>query len=76
MAANSYALPIMQALQFLSRTCSVFREDDSQFAPTPGQFTVAQHIAHVAQTIDWFMTGGFRDEGFDLDFATHQTQVR
>ena len=76
MAANSYAAPIMQALQFLSRTCSVFREDDSQYAPTPGQFTVAQHIAHVAQTIDWFMAGGFRDEGFDLDFAAHQIQVR
>ena len=76
MAANSYALPIMQALQFLSRTCSVFREDDSQFAPTPGQFTVAQHIAHVAQTIDWFMVGAFRPEGFDLDFAAHQQGVR
>lgn len=76
MAANSYALPIMQALEFLSRTCSVFSEDDSAYAPTPGQFTTAQHVAHVAQTIDWFMEGGFRDEGFDLDFASHQTVVR
>ena len=55
MMANSYALPVKQALQFLSRTCSVFREEDSEYAPTPGQFTVAQHVAHVAQTIDWFM---------------------
>jgi uncharacterized damage-inducible protein DinB len=76
MAANSYALPIKQALQFLSRTCSVFREEDSEFAPTPGQFSVAQHVAHVAQTIDWFMEGGFRAAGFDLDFAAHQTEVR
>ncbi|MDX2474321.1 MAG: DinB family protein [Candidatus Krumholzibacteria bacterium] len=76
MATNSYALPIMQALQYLSRTCSVFREDDSQYAPTPAQFTVAQHVAHVAQTIDWFIEGGFRDEGFDLDFAAHQIKVR
>ena len=76
MAANSYALPIKQALQFLSRTCSVFREEDSEFAPTPGQFSVAQHVAHVAQTIDWFMEGGFRADGFDLDFAAHQTEVR
>ena len=76
MAANSYALPIKQALQFLSRTCSVFGEKDSEYAPTPGQFSVAQHVAHVAQTIDWFMEGGFRDEGFDLDFAAHQKRVR
>ena len=76
MATNHYALPIMQALEFLSRTCSVFEEENSEYAPTPGQFSVAQHVAHVAQTIDWFMEGGFRDEGFDLDFATHQVKVR
>lgn len=76
MAANAYAVPITQALQFFSRTCSVFKEEDSGYAPTPSQFTVAQHVAHVAQTIDWFMEGGFRPEGFDLDFAAHQMAVR
>jgi len=76
MATNSYAQPIQQALQFLSRTCSVFKEEDSQYAPTPGQYTTAQHVAHVAQTIDWFMEGGFRPEGFDLDFALQQARVR
>ncbi len=73
---NHFATPVKQSLQFFSRTCSVFREDDSEYAPTPGQFTVAQHVAHVAQTIDWFMVGGFRPEGFDLDFAAHQQGVR
>ncbi len=76
MSANAYAAPIKQALQYFSRTCSVFKEEDSGYAPTPGQLTVAQHVAHVAQTIDWFMEGGFRPEGFDLDFALHQAQVR
>ncbi len=76
MAANPYAVPITQALQFFSKTCSVFKEEDSGFAPTPSQFTVAQQVAHVAQTIDWFMEGGFRPEGFDLDFAAHQLAVR
>jgi uncharacterized damage-inducible protein DinB len=33
-------------------------------------------VAHVAQTIDWFIEGGFREEGFDLDFAAHQIAVR
>ena len=76
MAENAYAVPLKQALQFFSKTCSVFQEEDSGYAPTPGQFTVAQQVAHVAQTIDWFMEGGFRDEGFDLDFAVHQAAIR
>ena len=76
MAQNAYATPIKQALQYLSRTCSVFKEEDSGFAPDPGMFTVAQQIAHVAQTIDWFIVGGFNDQGFDLDFAAHHTAIR
>ncbi len=73
---TNFSVPVKQALQFLSRTCSVFHDDDAEYAPTPGQFTVAQHVAHVAQTIDWFVDGGFRAEGFDLDFAQHQKVVR
>ena len=76
MADNAFAAPIKQALQFFSRTCSVFQEEDSGYAPDPGQFSVAQHVAHVAQTIDWFMDGGFRDEGFNLDFGSQHTAVR
>jgi uncharacterized damage-inducible protein DinB len=76
MAGNAYAVPLKQSLQFFSKTLSVFQEEDSGFAPDPGMFTVAQQVAHVAQTIDWFMEGGFRDEGFDLDFGAHHTAVR
>lgn len=76
MAANEHVTPIKLALRYLGRTCSVFREEDSAFAPVPGQFTVAQHVAHVAQTIDWFVEGAFRPEGFDTDFALHQAKVR
>ena len=76
MADNAYAVPVKQALQFFSRTCSVFAEEDSAYAPDPGMFTVAQQVAHVAHTIDWFMDGGFGDQGFDLDFTAHQNEVR
>ncbi len=76
MANNSYAAPIEQARRFFWRTVGVFVEEDGTYAPVAGQFTVAQHIAHVAQTIDWFIAGGFVDEGFSLDFAEHQQQVR
>ena len=33
--------------------------------------TVAQQVAHTAQTLDWFIQGAFRREGFDLDFEKH-----
>jgi uncharacterized damage-inducible protein DinB len=33
--------------------------------------TVAQHVAHTAQTLDWFIEGASRPEGFDLDFDKH-----
>lgn len=33
--------------------------------------TVAQQVAHAAQTLDWFIEGASRPEGFDLDFAAH-----
>lgn len=76
MPANAQVKQLKQSLQYFSRTCSVFKEDDARYAPTPGQFSVAQHVAHVAQTIDWFVEGAFRPAGFDLDFAAHHAAVR
>jgi len=75
MSGRGYAQPIQQALQFFNRTTSVFTEGDAGYAPTIDQFTVAQQVAHTAQTIDWFMAGGF-GKGFDLDFAAHHAEVR
>jgi uncharacterized damage-inducible protein DinB len=33
--------------------------------------TVAQQVAHTAQTLDWFIEGASRPQGFDLDFVAH-----
>ena len=33
--------------------------------------TAAQQVAHAAQTIDWFVEGAFRPEGFDTNFEAH-----
>jgi uncharacterized damage-inducible protein DinB len=30
--------------------------------------TVAQQVAHTAMTLDWFIEGASRSEGFNLDF--------
>ncbi len=37
--------------------------------------TVAQHVAHTAQTLDWFIQGVSRPEGFDLDFEKHAKEL-
>lgn len=63
--------------KFFHTSVSIFTEGDSGFAPKPEMFTVAQQVAHAAQTIDWFMDAAFDKEGkgFDMDFekATAET---
>ena len=53
---------------FFDRSISCLKEVDSTFAPVEGMKTVAQQVAHVAQTVDWFFEGVFRAEGFDMNF--------
>jgi len=50
-------------------------EEDSMFAPYEGAMTAAQQIAHVAQTVDWFLEGAFHPEGFDMDFEGMAAEV-
>ncbi len=37
--------------------------------------TVAQQVAHTAQTLDWFIQGVSRPEGFDLNFEKHAREI-
>lgn len=67
-------LRVMQA--FFDRSTACLEEEDSGFAPAPGMFTVAQQVAHVALTIDWFREGAFGPDGFDLDFEKHDREAR
>ena len=64
------------ALEYFNRSTSALTEEDASYAPAEGVFTTAQQVAHVAQTIDWFIGGAFRAEGFDMDFAAHDSRVR
>ena len=62
--------------EYFNRSTRGLTESDSGFAPVEGMFTVAAMVAHVAQTVDWFMEGAFRPEGFDLDFERMDKDVR
>ncbi len=57
--------------KFFTNSTDCLSEEDSGFAPGEGMYTVAGHVAHAAQTIDWFMEGAFSADGFDLNFEKH-----
>ncbi len=62
--------------EYFDRSTRVLAEADSAYAPQEGMFTVAQMVAHVAQTVDWFVDGAFAPEGFSMDFEAMDKQVR
>jgi uncharacterized damage-inducible protein DinB len=66
-----FASQLLASHDFFARSTRVLEEEDSQFCPREGMMTVAQQVAHAAQTLDWFIEGASRPEGFNLDFATH-----
>jgi uncharacterized damage-inducible protein DinB len=63
-----FASQIQDIHTWFNRSTSALTEEDSSFAPVEGTHTVAQQVAHVAWTVEWFLEGAFRPEGFDLDF--------
>jgi uncharacterized damage-inducible protein DinB len=70
-----FANQLLASQDFFTRSTRVLEESDSQFAPFEGMMTVAQQVAHAAQTLDWFIHGATRPEGFDLDFAAHAKEL-
>jgi uncharacterized damage-inducible protein DinB len=63
-----FANQLLASQEFFERSSRVLDEADSGFRPREGMMTVAQLVAHTAQTLDWFIEGASRPEGFDLDF--------
>lgn len=61
---------------FFERSTSCLEEKDSGFTPTPGMMSVAQQVAHTAQTITWFIDGMQSPQGFDLNFEKHITEIK
>jgi uncharacterized damage-inducible protein DinB len=62
--------------EYLERSTRPLSEENSSFAPQEGLYTVAQQVAHIAQTIEWFFDGAFRPEGFSMDFESMDKEVR
>jgi uncharacterized damage-inducible protein DinB len=66
-----FANQLLASKEFFERSTRVLTEADSGFRPQEGMMTAAQQVAHVAQTLDWFIEGASRPEGFDLNFHGH-----
>ena len=70
MQPDSLAQQLLSSQEYFNRSTRVLEEADSGFRPHAGMMTVSQQVAHTAMTIDWFVQGVSRPEGFDLDFET------
>jgi hypothetical protein len=63
-----FATQILASKEFFERSTRVLEENDSEFRPRDEMMTVAQQVAHTAQTLEWFLNGATQPEGFDLNF--------
>ena len=70
-----FANQVLASQEFFERSTGVLEEADSGFRPREGMMTVVQLVAHTAQTLDWFIEGVSRPEGFDLDFEKLAREV-
>ena len=75
MESQSLVAQLRLAIHFFNRSTEWLTEADATYAPVEGMFTSCQHVAHVAQTIDWFFDGAF-GAGWDMDFAGHDARAR
>jgi uncharacterized damage-inducible protein DinB len=69
--AQQVLAELQSAREYFNRSTRNLTEAQSTFAPAEGMMTASQQVAHVAQTIDWFVEGAFRPEGFDLNWEEH-----
>lgn len=65
---HDFAGEVLTSKQFFDRSTRVLEEADSGFRPQEEMMSVAQQVAHAAETINWFVQGASRPEGFDLNF--------
>ena len=68
MAVSEGLIKELESTQkFFKTTLSIFESDDAGFAPYPELYTVAGHVAHTADTVEWFIEGGL-GAGWDVEF--------
>jgi len=75
MQLKTEALDSLDATRrFFDRTLRCLDEGDSQMRATNETWSVAAHVAHVAEVIDWFREGVF-DDNWRMDFEASQART-
>jgi uncharacterized damage-inducible protein DinB len=72
---STAAAQLLASKDYFARSTRVLEESDSSFRPHDAMMTVAQHVAHVARTLDWFIDGAASPGGFDLDFEKQANEL-
>ena len=74
-AAQPFVQELAMTLKFFKTATSCFTEEDAAFAPQPELYTVAGHVAHVGDTVNWFVDGAF-GAGWSMDFEKHIAEAK
>lgn len=65
--ASDIVAQLKTSHKYMKSTIAIFEEQDAGFAPQPELYTVAGHVAHAADSVEWFVEGAF-GEGWNMDF--------
>ncbi len=60
---------------FFDRSSRCLEASDAGFRPTEDALSTAEQMAHIGQTVEWFLDGAKSDGGFDMDFECHMKEV-
>lgn len=68
-------IELRSSKEFFDRSSGCLGEEHAAFRPTEDALSVAEQIAHVGQTVDWFVEAVNNDGKFDMDFENHMKDV-
>ena len=72
---DAYINELQRSKEYFDRSTRCLEEPHSGHSPVDGTMTVAQQVAHVAQTVDWFLEGVTSDKGFSMDFEANAKKI-
>ncbi len=62
--------------EFFDRSTRCLEEAHAGYRPTGDSLSTAEQIAHVGQSAEWFLDALKNDGQFNMDFESHQKEVR
>ena len=76
MLKESLLVELRGSKEFFDRSSRCLEEEHAGYRPTGESLSTAEQIAHVGQTVDWFLDGVKNGGEFDMDFENHMKDVK